>query len=390
MPTRILVVDDEPDLELLINLNFSEQVKSKEIDFVFAGDGEEALSRLSDHPDIDVVFTDINMPRMDGLTLLARIAEDYPSLRTVIVSAYGDMSNIRTAMNSGAFDFITKPIDLKDLELTMQKTVREALERREALANYDRLKIMENELSVATRIQTSILPRTFPPFPDRKEIEIFAHMTPAREVGGDFYDFFFVDNDRLGFVIGDVSGKGVPSAMFMAVSRTFLKATALTGLSPRDCLQRINPSLFRESVLEMFVTLFYGLLDLRTGEVRFSNGGHNSPYILHADGSVEEMDNTGGIMLGGVENSRYKENEIVLQKGDSIVLYTDGVTEAFDAAEEEYGEQRLEACLKQLAGSSPETITNALIEDINRFIDGAPQSDDLTMLVLKYLGKSPG
>lgn len=221
MPTKILVVDDEPDLELLITMSFSEQIQKNEYAFSFAGDGAVALEKLDADGEIDVVLTDINMPKMDGLTLLGKINEHYPLMRTVIVSAYGDMENIRTALNRGAFDFVTKPIDLDDLEATLRKTVKEAVERRAAIQNHERVLYFENELNVATRIQTSILPRTFPPFPERKELEIHAAMLPAREVGGDFYDFFFIDEDRLGFVIGDVSGKGVPAALFMAVSRTF-------------------------------------------------------------------------------------------------------------------------------------------------------------------------
>ena len=386
MTTKILVVDDEPDLELLINLNFSDHVKRKDLEFAFAQDGREALDKLGEQPEIDVVLTDINMPKMDGLTLLSRINEQFPMMKTVIISAYGDMSNIRTAMNRGAFDFVTKPIDLKDLEITLGKTIKEAVERKTAIQNYDKLLTIENELSVATRIQTSILPRTFPPFPERKEFELHAHMTPAKEVGGDFYDFFFIDNDRLGFVIGDVTGKGVPAALFMAVSRTFLKATALTGLSPRDCLERVNRSLYKESVMEMFVTVFYGMLDIRTGEIRYSNGGHNSPYLLRKNGEVKIIPDTGGIMLGGMEFSRYKEGEITLQSGDTLVLYTDGVTEAFNSKEEEYEEKRLEACLGSLAGSPVLTITSEVVKDVEKFAAGAPQSDDLTMLVLKYAG----
>ena len=162
MANKILVVDDEPDLEFLINMNFSNQIKANEYNFVFAQNGLEALEKLKDHNEISIVFTDINMPQMDGLTLLEKINEYYPMLRTVIVSAYGDMSNIRTALNLGAFDFVTKPIDLDDLEKTLIKTLKEAEERLAALGNQKKLLSFENELSVATNIQSSILPRTFP------------------------------------------------------------------------------------------------------------------------------------------------------------------------------------------------------------------------------------
>jgi phosphoserine phosphatase RsbU/P len=381
MAVRILIVDDEPDLELLITMNFSVQIESGEYSFEFAGDGEHALKKLHDNDAIEVVLTDINMPKMDGLTLLKKISEQFPMLKTVIVSAYGDMSNIRTALNLGAFDFVTKPIDLQDLEITISKTVKEAITRRMAIENENKLSSLSNELSIAGRIQYSILPASFP---EHEKYDLFATMTPAKDVGGDFYDFFMVDNERLGFVIGDVSGKGVPAALFMAVSRTFLKATALTGFSPRDCLERANRSLARESVPEMFVTLFYGILDLATGEVRYSNGGHNAPYILRQDGSVEQLEKVGGLMLGFLDDQRYKEKEIMLDSGDALVLYTDGVTEAFNKEEEEFDDTRLVKSLKAQKGKTSRQISQGVVKDIETFIDGAEQSDDLTMLVLKY------
>jgi phosphoserine phosphatase RsbU/P len=382
MAIRILIVDDEPDLELLITMNFSNQIENGEYNFVFAANGEHALEKLHGDVDIEVVLTDINMPKMDGLTLLKNIGEQFPLLKTVIVSAYGDMSNIRTALNLGAFDFVTKPIDLQDLEITISKTVKEAITRRKAVQNESKLSSLSNELSIASRIQATILPVTFP---EHKAYDLYAKMTPAKDVGGDFYDFFMVDNERLGFVIGDVSGKGVPAALFMAVSRTFLKATALTGFSPRDCLERANRSLAKESVPEMFVTLFYGILDLATGEVRYSNGGHNDPYLLRNDGKVEQLEQAGGIMLGFLDDQRYKENEVMLNKGDAIILYTDGVTEAFNKKEEEFDDPRLIESLKAQKGKSSKEIIEGIEQDVITFTDGAEQSDDLTMLVVKYI-----
>jgi len=381
MAIRILIVDDEPDLELLITMNFSNQISNDEYNFVFAANGEHALEVLHDDSGIEVVLTDINMPRMDGLTLLKNIGEQFPLLRTVIVSAYGDMSNIRTALNLGAFDFVTKPIDLQDLEITIDKTVKEAINRRKALQNESKLSSLSDELNIANRIQSTILPVTFP---EHKNYDLFATMTPAKDVGGDFYDFFMIDNERIGFVIGDVSGKGVPAALFMAVSRTFLKATALTGFSPRDCLERANRSLAKESVPEMFVTLFYGILDLATGEVRYSNGGHNDPYILRNNGKVEQLEQAGGIMLGFLDDQRYKENEIMLNSGDAIILYTDGVTEAFNKEEEEFDDKRLIKGLEKQKGKSSQKIIEGIVKDVEAFIDDAEQSDDLTMLVMKY------
>lgn len=386
MPVQILVVDDEPDLELMIDMSFSSQVKKGEYKFFYARNGVDALEKLEHNSTIDVVLTDINMPQMDGLTLLGKLNERYPLLRTVIISAYGDMSNIRTALNRGAFDFVTKPIDLDDLEATLTKTVKEAIERKTAIQNHEKLTYIQNELSVASRIQTSLLPRTFPPFPHRPEFDIHAAMLPAREVGGDFFDFFFVDEQHLGFVIGDVSGKGIPAALFMAVSRTFLKATALTGLSPATCLAQINGQLYQESVAGMFVTLFYGVLDTRSGEVRFCNGGHNLPYVLRKNGTVEATDKVGGVVVGAMRNSEYTEGSLVLASGDGLVLYTDGITEAMDRQEQEYAEARLEAHLKSVNNSPASEIIKSVMQDVKSFSAGMAQHDDMTMLTLRYLG----
>src|SRR3989304_8556341 len=191
---KIVVVDEEPDLRHLILQKFRGKIKAKEYEFLFAGDGSEALTVIGNNDSINLVLTDINMPIMDGLTLLLKINElSNRLLRSVIVSAYGDMENIRTAMNRGAYDFITKPIDLKDLELTIEKSLKEIEEYKIVLSAHDKLIAFKEELDIATTIQTSILPKTFPAFPDRKEFDIYAKMIPAKEVGGDLYDFFLID-----------------------------------------------------------------------------------------------------------------------------------------------------------------------------------------------------
>jgi sigma-B regulation protein RsbU (phosphoserine phosphatase) len=348
------------------------------------------LQKLKEDGEMDVVLTDINMPEMDGLTLLAKLNEQFPLIKSVIVSAYGDMSNIRTALNRGAFDFVTKPIDFNDLEITLNKTIQEALALKQAIRDRDQLMAIQQELEVARKIQYSIVPRQFPPFPERKEFELYATMIPARDVGGDFYDFFLIDDDRLGFVIGDVSGKGVPAALFMAVSKTLLKATALKGLSPEECLQQINRILFLESVAAMFVTIFYGILDIRTGEVEYSNGGHNPPYLLRVEGRLEVSEPTSGLVLGAMKATTYKAKKLMLQPGDAMFLYTDGVTEAMDRNGEQFTETRLEKILKQTPGASLPDLTQEVIEGIKTFSTGIAQADDIAILALRYNGSVPG
>lgn len=388
MPTKILVVDDEPDLSLMISQKFRRQVREKELAFVFASNGVEALAKLQEDGEIDVVMTDINMPEMDGLALLAKITENYPLLKTVIVSAYGDMKNIRTALNHGAFDFVTKPIDFDDLDLTIKKTIYEASFLKKAAQERDQLVALQRELEVAKAIQKNIVPKTFPPFPGRAEFELHAEMIPAREVGGDFYDFFLIGDQQVGFVIGDVSGKGVPAALFMAVSKTVLKATALKGLPPHECLQQVNRILFMESVDEMFVTVFYGILNTATGEVSFCNGGHNRPYIVRPPGHAEMLTGQDGLMLGLLEHWDYQVNKISLAPGEGLMLYTDGVTEAMNRDHEQFGEERVAASLHKLAGAPLTEMIAGVVKEINAFVGGAPQADDLTILTLRYAGTS--
>ena len=389
MSHKILVVDDEADLELLIRQKFRKQIRDNEYDFTFAQNGVEALSKIADQPDIGLVLSDINMPEMDGLTLLHRMNElKNPALKAVIVSAYGDMDNIRIAMNRGAFDFLTKPIDFNDLETTIVKTLEQLTILRQATKDREQLLSVRNDLNTAARIQQSILPQTFPPFPDRGEFDIYARMTPAKEVGGDFYDFFFIDHDRLAFVIGDVSGKGVPAAIFMAVSRTLLKAIASQVVNPGESLRRINSMLIPESSGRMFVTIFYGVLNTRTGEVQFSFGGHNPPYIKRREGPVERLNHESGFLLGMLDDMEYDVHKIILHPGDTILLYTDGVTEAMNSKEELFEESRLESSLQRLNGSPLKEMLDGINADLMEFAAGAPQADDITMLALQYKGKS--
>ncbi|MHC1738382.1 MAG: PP2C family protein-serine/threonine phosphatase [Ignavibacteriaceae bacterium] len=386
MIEKIMVVDDEPDLESLIKQKFRRQIRGGEFEFVFAHNGLEALAKLLEYPDISLILSDINMPEMDGLTLLGKINElKNPTIKTVMVSAYGDMDNIRIAMNRGAFDFLTKPVDFNDMEMTINKTLDQLAVLKKALKEHDLLLSIQHDLSVARNIQLAILPKVFPPFPDIKEFDIYASMNAAKEVGGDFYDFFLIDKDRLGFVIGDVSGKGVPAAIFMAVSRTLIRATALKGISAGECMAYVNNLLCNESVASMFVTVFYAILNIHTGEVEYSSAGHNPPYIMKTSGDIVEIEKTGGIVLGAMEDFEFNTGNFKLETGENIFMFTDGVTEAFNSEDDLYGEERLEALLKQLNGKDLKDIVDAVNQDVNQYSTGVPQSDDITILSIKYL-----
>jgi sigma-B regulation protein RsbU (phosphoserine phosphatase) len=387
MAVKILSVDDENDLELLLTQYFRRKIRKGEYEFVFAHNGLEALTMMLKHPDIEIILSDINMPEMDGLTLLAKINEmRNPALKVIMVSAYGDMGNIRQAMNNGAFDFATKPIDLDDLSVTIEKAIEQINYVHEMQREHLQLESLKTDLAVASEIQHAILPRVFPPFPDLAEqLDIAASMTPAKDVGGDFYDFFRIDDHRIGFIIADVSGKGIPAAIFMAVSRTLIRATGIRGGSPSDCVTYSNKLLSSESVDCMFVTLFYGILDVQSGEVVYCNAGHNPPYLLKQNGDVEVLSVSKDPMVGAIDGIEYHEERFTMEKGDALVMFTDGVTEAMNTSFEEFGENRLVETLEGVTLHSCKQIIEAVKTDVASFTKDAEQSDDLTLLVIKKL-----
>lgn len=381
---RVLIVDDEPDVETLIRQRFKR--RSTEFEFEFARNGREALERLAKDPSLDVIVTDINMPEMDGLALLEQLnSMDGRSLKAVILSAYGDMENIRSAMNLGAFDFLTKPIDFNDFESTLRRTEQALAADREGLEARRRLTALEQELEIAAQIQASMLPREF--LPGREDFGIFAAMQPARRVGGDFYDFFLIDANRLGFAIGDVSGKGIPAALFMAVSRTLLRATALQGIEPGGVLHYANQVLRGQREGGVFVTVFYAILHTDTGVLEYAIGGHNPPYRISAAGEISEISEPAGMVIGLVPDAfgvPYETGRVQLTPGDLVLLFTDGVTEAQNADETFFGEKRLRTAIVQNAGLSPESAVNRILGAVADFAAGAVQSDDLTLLAVKW------
>jgi sigma-B regulation protein RsbU (phosphoserine phosphatase) len=241
------------------------------------------------------------------------------------------------------------------------------------------------ELNVATKIQASMLPSIFPAFPDREEFDIYASMLPAKEVGGDFYDFFLIDKNTLVFLIADVSGKGVPAALFMVIAKTLIKNNAQYGLSPKDVFETVNNLLCVNNEEGMFVTAFMGYLDIPTGKFTCVNAGHNPPLIKQGD-NFEWLKVKRGLVLGGMENMSYKHGELTLKAGDVIYLYTDGVTEAMNPEREQFTEPRLLNAVGLYKGGDLKEFAVSIKDEIDKFAEGAEQADDITMLVLKYRG----
>lgn len=245
------------------------------------------------------------------------------------------------------------------------------------------------ELDVASKIQLSALPTSFN-IGREKGVDIFANMHPAKEVGGDFYDFFFIDEDHLAVLIADVSGKGVPAALFMMGGRAMIRNQLLLGLDPSEILKRSNNELAENNKEGMFITAFLGILDVKSGHFSYSNAGHNVPFICHADGTVEPVAVHHGFVLAGMKNIRYRRQEMDILPGDKLVLYTDGVTEATNAAYDMYEEKRLTQVLEKSVNEDVEQTVHAINKSIDTFVDGAEQADDITMVILKWNQKAEG
>ncbi len=385
MPEKILVVDDEADVEILFNQKFRKQIKEGVLELIYARNGFEALLKLEEHPDIDIILTDINMPEMDGLTLLGELNKITRPIKTIVISAYGDMPNIRSAMNKGASDFITKPIDFQDLEITLNKIITQYKSHREALIAKSRLTTIEKELDIARRIQQGMLPSNTPLFKGEfPPIELVGTMIPAKEVGGDFYDFFLLDKERLAVIIADVSGKSVPACLFMAVARTVIRTVANKNASTAETLFEANTVLSMDNQSNLFVTVFYGVLNLQTGELTYSSAGHTAPYLLNKSGA-KQLEKNQGMALGIIENTfPYEEKKIILTSGDTLFLYTDGITEAMNASRQLYGDEELQKGLIPLANHQPSEILTGVIEEVRTFAGAREQSDDITLLALRF------
>lgn len=276
----------------------------------------------------------------------------------------GDLSRAFAAMN-------------RDLQVHIQNLVA-------TTAAKERI---EGELSVAHDIQMSILPKMLPPFPNREEFNLYAVIEPAKEVGGDFYDFFQLGENHLCLVIADVSGKGVPASLFMAVTKTLIKATARMDMSPAEILCRVNDQMARDNDQSMFVTVFCAVLDLRSGELTYTNAGHNPPVLIPRQGAPRYLPKTRQLVIGAMEDFPYQAESLRMAPGDCLLLYTDGVTEAMNLQDELYAEERLLAVGNELQHEPIVAIVKGTVASIKAFAGAAPQSDDITIMAIEYLGR---
>jgi len=372
---RVLIADDsQANRDVLI------QYLSREgHDVVAVADGLAAIEAVFEQS-FDVVLLDMIMPGMNGDEVLKAIKAE-PRLRplpVIMISALDALDSIVRCIEAGAEDYLPKPFN----RVLLRARIGACLEKkrlREIELSY--LQAIEKELTIAREVQRSILPKAFPAHP-----ALAGHglMDPAREIGGDFYDFFALDGHRIGIAVGDVSGKGVPAAVYMAMVRTQLRATALFGLAPDQCLSRLNEHLSADNAEGMFVSLFYGIVDCANGVFTYANGGHNWPILLGADGSVHWVKGTDDLLVGVMSDSPYHTADLTLAPGDSLFIYTDGVVEAIDPNEAEFGKHRLAAVLAGTAGAAPAPLCGAVLAAVRSFEGGQPHSDDLTCVAVQF------
>lgn len=384
MPFNILSVDDEMDMQELLNQKFRKQIRNDELMFYHANNGKDGLELLKTHPEIEMALVDINMPIMDGLTFLAEVAKmNLPTFKVVIISAYGDMRNIRVAMNRGAFDFINKPIDFVDLEATIIRTKERISFLKDQQEELKRLTIIENELIAASKIQSSLLPNINGKLSNYNNIDIGSFFKPAMQVGGDFYDVFEIDEQHLGFVIADVSGKGISASAFMLMSHTAINIFAHQNNTVSQVLSLTNKYLCNDNKESMFTTAFFGILDVESGKFTYSNGGHLPPLLI-AENNILEVAVTNNVALGVIKDAIFTEKTVSLSKGDSILMFTDGVSEAQNFDDVEFGTDRIINLADINRPVIPATLIRNIFTSLEDFRGNTIQFDDITLLSFKW------
>ncbi len=353
---------------------------------------EQAIQQKTDSLVNQLQYLVINIVIILFFIMLAAITVSFISADTItkrlhlLIDAMNRISKEGFSNTRVDLDGAEEIDKLGNIFNNMMDSLGEAVKKlQETTAAKERI---ESELVIARQIQMDILPKIIPPYPDCPEFKLFASIEPAKEVGGDFYDFFFIDENRFFFTIGDVSGKGVPASLFMAITITLMRMSSANDIPPHEVLTKVNAELARDNDSCMFVTIFCGIMDARTGEVQFANAGHNPPYVLKADGTVEAVAPSGNMVVAAFEESGYNLLNIKLSPGDVLFLYTDGVTEALNPEDELFSEARLERCLAHNKGNGVESITKSVNQEIKGFTQGIVQSDDITMLAIKYMGKA--
>jgi sigma-B regulation protein RsbU (phosphoserine phosphatase) len=385
---RILIVDDER-----FNINVLADLLKPNYKVMVAINGAQALKAVGGAKPPDLILLDIMMPEMDGYEVCRRIKADESTrdIPIIFVTAMGQEEDETKGLDVGAADYLTKPISPAIVEarvrtqLALRRNMKDLRAAHAVIeAQRDR---MQAELNVGRDIQMSMLRKDFP---KTDTYAVHADLQPAKEVSGDLYDFFEVEPGLICFLVGDVSGKGVPAALFMAMTKTLIKSRAASDPSPASILTHVNEELERDNEHCMFVTLWLGIFDANRGLITYTNAGHNRPYVCSADGNVTPIEPIHGPVVAAASGVVYGEDTLQLVAGDQVVLYTDGVTEAWSPAHELYTDPRLERLLENTRAETAEERVRTTMKDVWAFQAEAEQADDVTVLALQYFGTPPG
>ena len=387
---RILVVDDNDDNRYTLTLYLDLEGYT---DIAIAEDGEQAIAQLKER-DFDLVLLDVMMPKVDGYQVLSWLKGQHRlnDLPVIMISALNEMNSVVRCIELGAVDYLQKPFNQHLLRARLGACLDKKRLRDMVNAHLARL---EQELQAARDLQMSMLPREFPEPSPRCPVDIHGLIEPAREVGGDLYDFFTTEDGALCFFVGDVSGKGMPAALFMARTKSLIRiATELmrghdVAASPAEIIGRVNRELCQNNNDMMFVTLFFGILNPATGEVAYCNAGHNAPYRCSGE-TLAEIDSGKGIILGVRPQAVYQTGTLTLAPDEMLFLFTDGVTEAHDLSGAMFSEERLETTLRGAARLNSRAVVERVSDAVKGFVGAALPSDDITILALRRLGLSAG
>lgn len=375
---KILVVDDEPDLELLIRQKFRKEIKEGRYNFEFANNGVNALEKINADNQIELVLTDINMPEMDGLTLLSKIKEmNNPLLHSVIVSAYGDIFNIRTAMNGGAFDFVIKPIDLKDLEITITKALDNLETFKKALRSRDELIAVRKELEEARALQLSMLPESIP---QTNDLEIAVYMDTASEVGGDYYDFSIKKDGSLNIAIGDATGHGMKAGIMVSIMKALFISDSV-DIDINEFFESSNHTIKSMQLGRMMMA--FAMLNYKDNQIRFINSGMPPLMIFNNSSKKVEEISINNMPLGAMRSAEYEVKELNVNKGDTILLLSDGLPEMQNVSGEMFGYGRIKELFETNISKSPEEIISILKSEGSHWSNRIDHDDDVTFVIIR-------
>lgn len=382
---KILIVDDER-----LNINVLADLLKPKYKIMAAINGTQALKAARSANPPDLILLDIMMPEIDGYEVCRQLKSDDATkdIPIIFVTAMGQVEDETKGLALGAIDYLTKPISPAIVEARVKTQLalkQNMVELHRAYAVIETQKDrMQKELNVGRDIQLAMVPKNFPA---GDNFSIYATLEPAREVGGDFYDVFSVDKEHICFCVGDVSGKGVPAALFMAMAKTLIKSRASSDPSTASIVTHVNDELSKNNEGCLFVTLYVCILNVRTGELLTTNAGHNPPLLKHGAGSITPLSHRDGLVVAAMDGIAYSEKRYQLQKDDTLLLFTDGVTEADNVNEEFFGDERLKKLLSNWQDGSVKELVGHVVETTHAFEGANRQADDITVLALQYHGR---